>query len=215
MNESTHEPVKLMDEFEHFLSESYNVGHILPSEEYKQRRNASLSAFPLLISIALPFLNSAKYLDKANEIPIPDYGQATCFPSRFLGKSSIDDFPNQVGEKLSNAIDIIFFSGINFHLFWATSPTRKEFKKVNAQELKSKWLLEAILADRTMKNFYPGEGGAMSKDVFEKYYSKFCMSILKNDLKIGFFNRGICKSFFRNIYWAGALLGVQYDIATK
>jgi hypothetical protein len=215
MNAGTHDPIKLMADFEQFLSGSYNVGHILPSEEYQQRQDASLSALPLLINIAKPFLNSAKSLDRANEIPIPNYGQAICFPSRFLGKSSIDELPNQVSEKLSNAIDIIFFSGLKFHLFWATFPTRKEYKNVHAENLKSQWLLEAILSDQTMKNFYTGEGGAMSKDIFEKYYTNHCLGLLKNDLKIGFFKRGICKSFFRNIYWAGALLGVQYDMATK
>ncbi len=215
MNKKFPDPLKLMTDFEQFLRKSYNLGHILSSEEYQQRRNASLCAFPLLINIAVPFLNSAKSLDSANEIPIPNYGQAICFPFRFLGKTSIDELPNQTGEKLSDSLDTIFFSGINFHLFWATFPTRKEYKNVNVEELKGKWLIDALLADQTMRNFYPGEGRPMSKDAFDKYFLTHCLSLLKNDLKIGFFKRGICKSFFRNIYWAGALLGTQYDMATK
>jgi len=55
----------------------------------------------------------------------------------------------------------------------------------------------------------------MAKDLFDNRYSSTCEPLLKNEMRVGFFKRGMCKAFFRNIYWAGALLGVQYDMATK
>lgn len=144
-----------------------------------------------------------------------DIEVAICFPYRFLGKPSIFALPKQAGDNLSNTLDDIFFSGLNFHFFWATFPTRKEYKNVDIDALKSKWLLDALLADKTMGKFYQGEGGQMAKDLFDIRYSSTCESLLKEEIKVGFFKRGMCKAFFKNIYWAGALLGVQYDMATK
>jgi len=76
-------------------------------------------------------------------------------------------------------------------------------------------LLDALVADKIMGKFYQGEGGRMAKDLFDNRYSSTCEPLLKNEMMVGFFKRGMCKAFFRNIYWAGALLGVQYDMATK
>jgi hypothetical protein len=165
--------------------------------------------------VKLPFLRSAKDIEAANSIPIPDYGKAICFPYRFLGKPSITSLPKQAGDKLSNTLDDIFFAGLNFHFFWATFPTRKEYKNINTDALRGKWLLDALVADKIMGKFYQGEGGRMAKDLFDNRYSSTCEPLLKNEIRVGFFKRGMCKAFFRNIYWAGALLGVQYDMATK
>lgn len=215
MSKITHDPLKSVKDFEDFLKSVYDIDHILSSEEYRERRESTICAYPVVLKISELFLGSAKDIEVANSISIPDYGKAICFPYRFLGKPDVSAFPNQAGDKLSNTLDSIFFSGLNFHFFWATFPTRKEYKNVDIDTLKSKWLLEALVADKTMGKFYQGEGGQIAKDLFDIRYSTTCEPLLKQEIKVGFFKRGMCKAYFKNIYWAGALLGVQYDMATK
>ena len=83
-------------------------------------------------------------------------------------------------------------------------PTRDEHKPV-----------KALVADKTMGKFYQGEGAQMAKHLFDIRYSTTFEPLLKQEIKVDFFKRGMCKAFFKNIYWAGALLGVRYDMATK
>lgn len=215
MSKTMRDPLKSVNDFEDFLKSVYDIDHILSSEEYRERRESTLCAYPVILKISEPFLRSAKDIEVANSIAIPDYGNAICFPYRFLGEPSVSALPKQAGDKLSNTLDAIFFSGLNFHFFWATFPTRKEYKNVDIDALKSKWMLEALIADKTMGKFYQREGGQMAKDLFDIRYSTTCEPLLKQEIKVGFFKRGMCKAFFKNIYWAGALLGVQYDMATK
>lgn len=215
MSEITLEPLRLVVDFEDFLRSAYGIDHILFSEEYRERRDANLRAFPVVLEISEPFLRSTKDIEAANNISIPDYGKAICFPYRFLGKPSTSSLPTQEGAQLSNTLDDIFFAGLNFHFFWATFPTRKEYKNINTEALMGKWLLDALVADKIMGKFYRGEGGQMANNLFDIRYSSTCEPFLKKDIRVGFFKRGMCKAFFRNIYWAGALLGVQYDMATK
>ncbi|OGW38579.1 MAG: hypothetical protein A2Y97_13160 [Nitrospirae bacterium RBG_13_39_12] len=209
------DPPKLIKDFKNFLRSVYDIEHIISSAEYRERCEYTLHAYPLVMNISKSFLKATKDIEEAHNIPIPDYGKAICFPYRFLRKPSVSTMQGQGGEKLSNALDEIFFTGLNFHFFWSTFPTRKEYQNVDVDALKSKWLLEALLADKTMGRFYQGQGGQMANNIFAVRYSTTCEPLLKEEIKISFFKRGMCKSFFRNIYWAGALLGVQYDMATK
>ena len=215
MSETGHDPLELVKGFEDFLGSVYEVEHILSSEEYRERREFTLCAYPVVLRIAAPFLGATKNIDVANSIGIPDYGKAICFPYRFLGQPSVSALPRQAGDNLSNTLDDVFFSGLNFQFFWATFPTRNQCKNVDEDALKSRWLLEALLADRTMRRFYQGEGDQMAKNLFDIRYSTICEPLLKQEIKVGFFKRGVCKAFLRNIYWAGALLGAQYDMATN
>ncbi len=209
------EPITLVSDFEELLKSIYDIEHIISSDEYRERRKSTLSAYQVVINICEPFLKATKDIEAANSIGIPDYGKALCFPYRFLKKPSTTAIPNQAGEPLSEVLDGVFFTGLNFHFFWATFPTRERYDQVDITALKESWLRGALIADRTMGNFYHGEGGQMAKNLFDVYYSNMCEAVLTKEIKIGFLKRGGCKSFFKNIYWAGALLGVQYDMATK
>lgn len=215
MDKTMRDPLKSVNDYEDFLKSVYDIAYIFSSEEYRKRRESTLCAYPVILKISEPFLRSVKDIEMANSINIPDYGKAICFPYRFLGKSSVSALPKQVGDKLSNALDDIFFSGLNFHFFWATFPTRKESNNVDIHVVKSKWMLEALIADKVMGEFYQGEGGKMAKNIFDFRYSTTCEPLFKQDIKVAFFKRGMCKPFFNNIYWSGALLGLQYDMATK
>jgi len=106
----TREPLKLVEDFEGFLRSAYDIDHTISSEEYQERRETTLCAYPVVLKISEPFLRSAKDIEAAKSIPIPDYGKAICFPYRFLGKPSITSLPKQAGDKLPNTLDDIFFA---------------------------------------------------------------------------------------------------------
>ena len=127
MSKITHDPLKSVKDFEDFLKSVYDIDHILSSEEYRERRESTICAYPVVQRISEPFLGSAKDIEVANSIPIPDYGKAICFPYRFLGKPDVSAFPNQAGDKLSNTLDSIFFCGLNFHFFWLIKIAKIKF----------------------------------------------------------------------------------------
>jgi len=55
----------------------------------------------------------------------------------------------------------------------------------------------------------------MLMNLWEYHFDTQVINTLKNHVKMGFFKAGKYKSIFRNIYLAGALLVMYYDLSTK
>lgn len=131
-----------------------------------------------------------------------------CFTKRFLGTPVSEN----VSEKLFEVIGKVFFFGLILHLTAMAFPTRSNTEKVDCSALVREWIVEALIANRIMKSYVKDAPLVMS--VYRYLFQSEIEPFLKSDLNLGWWKRGKCESFFENLFLAGALLGMQFDMKT-
>jgi len=134
---------------------------------------------------------------------------AMCFTTRFL-KAPVS---KNVSEKLFKVVGKVFFLGLIFHLTFSTYPTRSNTKKVDCVALVREWINETLIASIILKSFVKDTPLIMS--VYRYFFQNEIEPFLKSDLKIGWWKRAKCESFFANLLLSGVLLGMLFDMKTR
>jgi len=184
------------------------------SEEYHVLKQLAYMVFDKVKSKCDLFLGIVRGTNKGNEIGHPGIERAMCFPSRFLKKPSTIDLPDTLRMLIDDVIDSTFYLGLISHLYLHTFPTRSNVERIDIDNLIYKWGLQALIADRLMKT-YSKKANDLPRRVFESYYYSKIEPILKKQLKVGFWIRGQCRSYLRNLFFSGARLGMLFDLMTS
>ncbi len=167
--------------------------------------------FNYIKPICINFLNIV--VGTAKSSYAEEVSQGVCI-NRLLGKKALHLLPQQTSQTISQLLQETFYLGVFTHLYFFTFPTRESCEKVNIQELQQKWEIDAIAADSVM-GYYGDPKNPMCIKLWEHHFNTNVINTLKKNIKIGFLGAGKYKAFFRNIYIAGALLVMYYDLSTK
>jgi hypothetical protein len=135
------------------------------------------------------------------------------FPARFMKVASIRELTSDKGPAVQAVLDQTLRLGLMCHLVIWQFPTRVHMDQVDISALEKKWLLEALVADQLMKPLDKA-GEVSTLQIFDCYYRIFGEAVLKS-AGIDFFGRAQTPSFFRNLFCAGWLLGMSFDLATS
>ncbi|MFQ5687079.1 MAG: hypothetical protein ACE5GV_10500 [Candidatus Scalindua sp.] len=189
------------------LKQPQSVDQLVTAEK---KRIANL-VFDYIRPICINFLDIV--VGKVESSYAEEVSQGVCI-NRLLGKKALHLLPPQSSQIISQLLQETFYLGVFTQLYFFTFPTREFCEKVNIPQLQQKWEIDAIAADSVM-GYYGDPKNPMCIELWEYHFATKVNSALKNHVKIGFFGAGKYKAFFRNIYLAGALLVMDYDLSTK
>jgi len=137
------------------------------------------------------------------------------FPQRFLNVVDTSDLIKDKFDIIDNILEECFLLGFIYHFSYYNFPTRTNIQNVNFDKLLDTWLPQTLIANIQMKE-YSKENNGLSQKYFTMFYEEQnYKTILKNNFKMGFLKSGQTTSFFNNIFYAGAMYGMEYDMATK
>lgn len=189
-------------------------GEYLESAEYQEAHQLAKIVFDEVKPLCYVFFGLVKGLTNSSELlRWPNYSKVMCFPERFLKRPSITHLPQSLRATLDAILEGSFFLGLLFHLFSWRQPTRAEKEKVNMQELHNRWIPETLVADTRMKQ-YNQEFHGIPKLLFTSYYDAYIHPALKEQFGLGFWTRAKCRSYFGNLFFSGARLGMVWDVST-
>ena len=172
----------------------------------EKKRIANL-VFDYVKPICINFLDIV--VGKTKSSYAEEVSQGVCI-NRLLGEKALHLLPPQSSQTISRLLQETFYLGVFTQLYFHTFPTREYCGKVNIPQLQQKWEIDAIAADYVMGS-YP----RICIELWEYHFETKVNNALKNHVKVGFFGTGKYKAFFKNIYLAGALLVMDYDLSTK
>ncbi len=135
-----------------------------------------------------------------------------CFASRFMDISSTAQLPSAARGSLQTTLDMTFYVGLMSHLLSYTFPTRTSVERVDMEVLVVDWALYALVADRTGLT---SDASPVLSLVFEHYWRTAIEPTVRGHCKIGWLGIGKYHSYFRNLFAAGALLGLMFDMRTR
>jgi hypothetical protein len=124
------------------------------------------------------------------------------------------ELPENQKEEVERILEQAFFLGLTFHFFIWTSPTRKEFDKVNFDNMIKGWFNKTLLADKGHES-YNKKMNKIPDSFFNYYYNRLLEPFFQTDFKFGYWKRGECYAYFHNLFYAGILLGLHFDNATS
>ena len=134
------------------------------------------------------------------------------FPDRFLRKNFSRD--SRVGVTLRALIEEVFDLGLMYHLIYKTFPTRDQLETVEVEALFERWAPESLVADFEYREYDRDQKRLPSK-IHKICFLRKVEPILKVQLQMGYWRRMMAASFFRNAFFAGAHLGLMYDLSIK
>jgi len=186
----------------------------LSSAEYQDAIGLAKSVYERVEPLCEAFLNVVKGLDDGSTLSIVDYYKVMNFPRRFLKLPSITSLPQSQRVMLEPTLEEAFLLGFLFHFTTYKFPSRNQLDRVNTDKLLQSWALETLVADNKMKQ-YNKELSKIPEACFESFYETQIQPKLKEVLKLGFWTRSKCYSFLHNLFFAGVLLGMRWDLCTK
>lgn len=187
----------------HFIS-SFSTGQQLLKRQYTEKIIERLSTYIIMF---LDIVYGKKEI-KGLEL------NALCFTSRFLKCNSTMDLHEHNRYKLEKIIEDTFYLGLINHFLYYEFPTRNNYETVNYSDIITECIPFFLVAKIQMKEYEKRSEFKPSK-IYEYFYKTKIETILKHDLEIGFLKRSLCRSFLKNIFFCGSLLGVKYDQRTK
>jgi hypothetical protein len=167
--------------------------------------------FQYLEPISLQFLDIV--LGKAQSHYSPSVSQAMCI-NRILKSKRLEELPSEVSEIISSRLRETFYLGMLTQLYLMNFPSRDQFRHVDLVGLEHKWEIDAVTADRVM-GYYGDQRNPICMNIWTCHFDEQVQPLLRQHLKIGSFGIGKFRSFFRNLYIAGALLVMDCDLATQ
>ena len=186
----------------------------LSSSEYQATIRLAELIYERVQPLCETFLSVVKGLDDGSTLHITDYNKVMNFPNRFLKVPSINSLPQNQNVVLEATLEEAFLLGLLFHLIAWTFPTRNHLDRVNTDLLRQSWALEALVADTKMKQ-YNKELHNLPELCSKWFYETQIQTRLKDVFKVGFWTRSKWQSFFNNLFFAGARLGLYWDLGTK
>ncbi len=152
-------------------------------------------------------------LEGKQEVTIEGYSKVMCFPRRFLKVASTSDLPSLQKVPLEENLEKTFSMGLVSYWFNTGFPTRNDYIHVNFTLHIPKWLRDSVIADIKLKG-WAKEYGEVGK-TFRQLYDAEVEPFLKSEFRVGLLKRGVYRSYFRNIFYAGVLLALSIDLATQ
>jgi hypothetical protein len=180
------------------------------SGDYQQAAIKAEEVFNRVQSYCFSFLEIIKGLRPL--AGIPDYEEVMCFPKRFLKQPSTRFLSPDRREKADQIVETNFLMGLVYYLIMIHSQARGQFEEADIDGFMPLWILETLQADKLTKHLNDKECEGLPQFIFDTYYKAQTELILR-DLGIGYFARAQCRSYFRNLFFAGLLLGVRLDAA--
>jgi len=156
-------------------------------------------------------------LEGTQEVTIEGYSDTLCFPRRFLKVASTSNLPTLQRVPLEEKLEKTFSIGLVSYWFSVVFPTRNNYMNVDFNAHIPKWLRDSVVADMKLKFLAEEskqEGGGVDM-VFRHLYDVEVEPVLKSVFKVGLLRRGVYRSYFRNIFYAGVLLPFSIDLATQ
>ncbi|MBI4505628.1 MAG: hypothetical protein HY691_08845 [Chloroflexi bacterium] len=189
-----------------------DLSNYLASDEYHNLKQAAHLVYEHVRPLAGTFLAIVRGDDSGSALGHPGIETALCFPARFLKSPSTAKLTAESRAVADDLIGNTFFLGLISHLINFEVPSRTKNERVNVRSIAGKWLPEALVADQIMGDVY--RGGVRFRVpllLFETYWKSRVEPALKKQLRLGLFGVGTARSFFKNLYCAGALLVLIYD----
>ncbi len=182
--------------------------------DFKHRTEIARRAFDALAPMGYGFLDIVKgRVENGRSFGQPEIGRSICFPERFLGARSVDQLASPLTERIGEILDRIFFEGLLFHLLVASFPTRRRIPELDISALREAWYVNALVASRLMRDYDKDAGGEASF-LFKSLIDEEIDPYLKDVARVGIWKRAKAHSNLKNLYFAGALLGMMADTAT-
>lgn len=106
--------------------------------------------------------------------------------------------------------------GLMVHLFLVKGPTREEWIEViDLDSVRREWLARIIRVDRLMQR-YNSDVRRMPGRIFDGYYCEYVEPRLREELSMsGFLTMKRQYDYFRRLFFAGILLGLETDLAIR
>jgi len=137
----------------------------------------------------------------------PQEGMVTVnFPSRFMGSTS-----SFVTPQLRCHLESTYLAGIVTHYLLTTFPNRANVDRSDILELKERYRIIAVAADRMMRG-YDRENDRLPSKFAKLLFRRRVAPFLKTSLGFGWHKRAKAESFFLNIFFAGVLLAFMADL---
>ena len=134
--------------------------------------------------------------------------------NRLLKSKNLETINSQTSENLKNLIKETFSFGMLTQLYLLDFPTREKYSLVEISKLEKDWIVEAIIADVRM-GYYGDRKNPICMNIWELHFQDFVSKLLKEEFNVNIFRMGKFKSYFRNLYLAGALLVMNCDMDTE
>jgi len=200
------ENVKALEDYPEYFS----------SDEYSEEKRLAELVFNKVKSKCEIFLAMVKGPIGSSGIGDTEIERAMrvmCFPVRYLNQPSTAAMPDGPGVVIEDIIEETFFLGLMCHLGLTKFPTRSDVQIVDMDALFDKWILSTLISDTKMRT-YDKEYGRVPSHLFESLYRSNIEPVLKEQFGFGFWKRGKSRTFFRNLFFAGACLGMHCDLMT-
>ncbi|MFC1509494.1 hypothetical protein ACFL60_07410 [Candidatus Omnitrophota bacterium] len=127
-----------------------------------------------------------------------------------LLKIPIQQMSRELQGKTIDLLQETFCLGLFTQLYAIGFPTREKISTVDLSQVFQKWMVDAISPSHVL-----GKMDRTITDIFEFYFRVHIEPFIKQEFRVGFFGLGRHMGFFRELYLAGFLLGLECDMATK
>lgn len=187
-----------------------DVPDVRETDDFIQKKSESEQVYEYLSPLGESFLSLLKGLSVGASGVERAMQSALCFFAKFFSVETISQLPESTADQLSEAIDETHFLGLASHLILFNHPHRHRIASLDRNQLYSKFLKVSGKADVEMRPYNKNLNG-IPEAVFQQQFSESVEPLLKNELKVGFWKMGKLRSHFRNIFFAGTILGVLAD----
>jgi hypothetical protein len=187
-----------------------DIPDVRETEDFIQKKTESEQVFQCLRPLGESFLSLLKGLSPGATGAERVVRGVLCFFPKFFRVDSISQLPSSASAQLNDAIDKTHLLGLASHLILFKHPHRHRIESVDKVWLYSNFLELSGAADAEMRSYNKDVHG-IPEAVFQEQFREGVEPVLKNDLKIGFWKMGKLRSHFRNIFFAGVILGVLAD----
>jgi hypothetical protein len=186
------------------------VTDVRQSDDFIHKRGESNTVFETLRPLGESFLSLVKGLLPGVTGPERTARGVLCFFPKFMGVRSITDLPGQTAERVGHVIDETYSLGLASHLILFNHSRRHGIPKLNTILLYQKFLVFAGAADAQMRQ-YNRNRYSMPGDIFQVQFTGHVEPLMKAEFSIGFLKMGKIRLHFRNLFFAGILLGLIAD----
>ena len=190
--------------------EGSDVPDVRRTDDFMLKKKTSNSVFERLKPLGESFVGLVKGLSPGLTGPEGVVRAILCFFPKFLGVQCISDLPDHKAKQLSCVIDQTFFLGLASHLILFNHPSRHVISGLDTNRLYKKFLEVSGRADAALRP-YSRDLHGMPEDIFQVQFARQVEPLMKREFCIGFWKMGKVRSHFRNLFFAGTILGVLAD----
>ncbi len=122
----------------------------------------------------------------------------------------IQSLASQVRDEVINLLNTSFYMGVMTQLFLFDFPTRDKIPSVEIDSIIPGWRLDAIVASNVVGKMPP-----VINDIAERHFRESVEPFLKKSFSVGILRMGRHKAFHREVFYAGLLLVMECDMASK